>query len=133
MTVDKESLKIIQECVQGSQEDNLDFITAVKKLSQAGVESYHVDYRHQDMTYYLSSDETYAAKMGISDLSIADKFSSQEIEKSVHAIQNGEIIYTEFKKRTMAAGCIGYMVWIKGQRVQYFGRRGEMHIEDFSS
>ena len=31
----------------------------------------------------------------------------------------------------MSAGCIGYMVWIAGRHVSYFGRQGEVYIEPF--
>lgn len=40
-------------------------------------------------------------------------------------------MYPEFKRATMAAGCVGYVVWMAGSHVDYFGRKGETHVERF--
>ena len=37
----------------------------------------------------------------------------------------------EFKKLSQAGGCVGYMVWLAGRHVTYYGRRGETHVELF--
>ena len=34
---------------------------------------------------------------------------------------------------SMLAGCVGYIVWIAGRHVTYFGHRGEQHVEPFPS
>jgi uncharacterized protein YbcV (DUF1398 family) len=49
----------------------------------------------------------------------------------VRQAQRGEIVYPQFVKQTMQAGCIGYFVQIAGKRVHYFGRNGEVHTEWF--
>jgi hypothetical protein len=40
-------------------------------------------------------------------------------------------MYPEFKRLSEQAGCIGYIVWITGRHVTYFGRNGETHVERF--
>jgi uncharacterized protein YbcV (DUF1398 family) len=49
----------------------------------------------------------------------------------VRAIQRGEFQYLEFCRRITQAGCVGYHVSLAGQRVVYYGRTGEMHVEYF--
>jgi hypothetical protein len=39
--------------------------------------------------------------------------------------------YPELVKRSTPAGVIGYWAFLTGERVIYFGRKGEQHIEEF--
>ena len=41
------------------------------------------------------------------------------------------VMYPEFMRLSRAAGCVGYVTWLAGRRVAYFGRRGETHVERF--
>jgi hypothetical protein len=34
-------------------------------------------------------------------------------------------------QRAVRAGCVGYIAWLAGKQVAYFGRRGETHVERF--
>ena len=45
--------------------------------------------------------------------------------------QRGEIMYPQFTRQALAAGCVGYFVQISGKCIQYFGRNGEIHTEWF--
>ena len=45
--------------------------------------------------------------------------------------QRGEHTYVDFLRKTMAAGCVGYCVHIRGRRALYFGRDGDVHVERF--
>jgi uncharacterized protein YbcV (DUF1398 family) len=62
---------------------------------------------------------------------IAETFSASKVEAAVRQAQNGEIMYPQFTRQALAAGCIGYFVQISGKCVQYFGRNGEIHTERF--
>lgn len=61
----------------------------------------------------------------------AKEFSDAEVDAAVRTIQRGEILYMEFVRRVMAAGCVGWVVLLDGRQTQYFGRKGEIHIERF--
>ncbi|MFG5410135.1 hypothetical protein ABXN37_21045 [Piscinibacter sakaiensis] len=50
---------------------------------------------------------------------------------AIRAAQQGTLAYPDFKRRTQAAGCVGYTVWIAGRHVVYHGRLGETHVEPF--
>lgn len=62
---------------------------------------------------------------------IADRFDATAIQAAVRGAQRGEVKYPQFLQLSHRAGCVGYMVWISGRHVSYFGRRGETHIERF--
>jgi uncharacterized protein YbcV (DUF1398 family) len=64
---------------------------------------------------------------------IGEGFDAEAIIAAIRGSQRGQIKYPEFMDRSMQAGCIGYVVWLAGRRVVYFGRRGEMHVELFPS
>jgi uncharacterized protein YbcV (DUF1398 family) len=63
--------------------------------------------------------------------SIADVFSAKLIEEAVRQAQRGEIMYPQFTRQALAAGCVGYFVQITGKCVQYLGRNGEIRTEWF--
>ena len=64
---------------------------------------------------------------------IPQDFDAQALQAAIRGAQLGEVKYPEFLKLSMAAGRVGYIVWIAGRHVTYFGRRGEVHIERFPS
>ncbi len=52
---------------------------------------------------------------------------------AIRGSQSGQVKYPEFLARSRRAGCVGYVVWLAGRHVTYFGRRGEQHVERFPS
>lgn len=123
--------EMIEKCAHDSHAGLLVFPEVLGRLLSAGVESYFADYRDQSTTYYLSSNEALKISMEMPNLQIPEAFDKNSIISSIGRAQNDELRYPEFLKQTMSAGCIGYMVWISGRHVSYFGRRGEVHIEPF--
>jgi uncharacterized protein YbcV (DUF1398 family) len=61
----------------------------------------------------------------------AKDFIASGIEAAVRASQAGQIDYREFCKRVLKAGCVFYVVSLKGRRAVYSGRTGESHVELF--
>jgi hypothetical protein len=39
--------------------------------------------------------------------------------------------FREFTRRAMAGGVAGYIAFLRGKRVMYWGRNGEQHVEWF--
>jgi uncharacterized protein YbcV (DUF1398 family) len=103
------------------------------RLDAAGVESYHADYRRRSTTYYLPSGASYSVALHTPSSPVTDVFDAEAVRASIRGAQRGEVRYPEFVQRTVAAGCVGYIVWITGRHVRYFGRRGEDHVEPFPS
>lgn len=133
MTISDETKATIEACVERSHQGTIDFADVVSKLMAVHVETYLTDYRRGENVYYLPPDETYAVKFAAPATSIADVFNADGVAQAVRGAQSGAVKYPEFMRRTMAAGCVGYFVWIAGRHVQYFGRRGEVHVERFPS
>lgn len=122
---------IIREAFDGSSAGRLHFGQVIGLMIQAGVESYAVDFRSRRTTYYLPDGETLAIDLDVPDVPIAEAFDADAIKAAIRGAQQGKVMYSEFKRLSFLAGCIGYTVWIAGRHVSYFGRKGETHLEPF--
>lgn len=126
-------ISAMHECCTRSLRGELTFPDVVRKLQAIGVERYHADFSRHEITYYLPSGESQIEPTGWHVGQIAEVFSANAVEAAVKQIQRGEILYTEFLQKIMAAGCVGYFVQITGRRVLYIGRHGDFHVEPFPS
>ena len=129
--MNKETIEVMHECAVLSDKGEIRFPEVVRKLTEAGVERYHADLSRAEHVYYMPSGESHVEKMPELEWKAATEFSDAEVEAAVRTIQRGEILYMEFVRRVMAAGCVGWVVLLDGRQTQYFGRKGEMHIERF--
>jgi uncharacterized protein YbcV (DUF1398 family) len=127
----QERIAVMKECKGQSLQGMVSFPEVVRRLRGVGVERYHVDLSRDETTYYLPGGESHVFATEGPREAIAEAFDAVAVERSVRAIQRGEIIFPEFLRRIMAAGCVGYFTQIAGLRVQYIGRTGDMHIEPF--
>jgi uncharacterized protein YbcV (DUF1398 family) len=131
--MDHDKVTVMHECCSLSLQGKISFSEVVSKLQAIGVERYHVDFSRQESTYYLLSGESHVESTGKHPEPVAEVFSPAAVEAAIKQIQRGEIVYTEFLRKIMAAGCAGYFVQITGRRAQYFGRNGDIYIEPFPS
>ena len=125
----QEALAVMHECARLSDQGRITFPEVVRKLTQVGVERYHTDLCVQEHVYYMPNGETHIEPMDLPPWTIAMDFNEAWMKLAVQAIQSGEILYMEFLRRIMLAGCVGYFVLLDGNNVQYFGRKGEIHME----
>lgn len=123
----------IEECARQSYEGSISFGQVVGNLMQAGIESYHADYRQPSTTYYLPTDENVSLVLKVPNLHISKEFDKTALQNAIRGAQRGEVKYPQFMELSMKAGCVGYIVWITGRHVTYYGRNGETHIEAFPS
>ena len=121
----------IKKCSLESSAGLLTFSEVLGRLIEIGVESYYVDYRQQSTTYYLSNNESVPMSIDVPSIDIPAEFKKADVVLAIRGAQSDKIRYPEFLKLTMTAGCMGYMVWITGRCVSYFGRQGEIHVEHF--
>ena len=49
------------------------------------------------------------------DVPIAQDFSAAGVEAAVRQAQRGEVMYLQFTRQALAAGCVGYFVQISGK------------------
>lgn len=128
-----EQALVIHDTVRGSMTGTMDFPEIVGRLSEIGIERYHVDYSRQEMTYYWADGESLVVSLPWEDFPTGGNFSAVEVEGAVRQSQRKEHTYVDFVRKTMAAGCVGYFVQIAGRCAIYFGRNGESHVERFPS
>ena len=121
----------IERCARSSRDGSAHFPDIVAALAGAGVESYFADYRAASTTYYLPDGSTWAVELAPPDVAIADAFDADGLRAAIRGAQAGTVMYPEFLRLSRSAGCVGYVVWIAGRHVAYFGRRGETHVERF--
>jgi uncharacterized protein YbcV (DUF1398 family) len=126
-------IQVIERCASDSCAGTKSFGEVVGALSQTGIESYHADYRACSTTYYLPDGSSHSIKLAHPELTIPTPFNADGLQAAIRGAQRGEVKYPEFVKLSMQAGCVGYVVWIAGRHVTYFGRNGEQHIERFPS
>ncbi len=122
---------LIREAAAGSAEGRLHFGQVVGLMVVAGVDSYTVDYRSQRTTYHLRDGTTLDLPLDTPDMPIPELFDAAALKTAITGAQRGHVMYPQFKRLSMAAGCVGYTVWITGRHVTYYGRRGETHVEGF--
>jgi uncharacterized protein YbcV (DUF1398 family) len=122
---------VIREVLVESQAGKLTFPEVVRRLLDAGVESYFCDLAVRQETFYMSDGETHSEKMTLPPAAIAAEFSPSDVLAAIRSAQADTIRYPEFVKRSVAAGVIAYWAFLTGKRVIYFGRKGEFHIEEF--
>ena len=125
--------RFIDECARASHAATISFPEVIGRLASVGVESYFADFRHSTTTYYLASGESHGVPLHTPDGGVPEAFDAPAIIDAIRGSQRGEVEYPDFVRRAMAAGCIGYFVWIAGRHVRYLGRRGEDHVERFPS
>ena len=124
-------IQALEKCAHDSHAGLLTFPEVLSKLIELGVESYHADYRHQSTTYYLSDNQAVCVPLPLPAISIPTGFDETAVVSAIRGAQSDTVRYPKFLELTMAAGCIGYIVWLNGRHVSYFGRQGEVHIERF--
>lgn len=123
--------EVMHEVMRRTQAGELIFPEVVRRLAEVGVESYFVDFAGGKETFYTAAGEAYVVEMTLPRDSVAKDFSEDGIIAAIRGAQADTIRYPEFVKRATHAGVIGYWAYLSGRKVVYFGRKGEMHIEEF--
>lgn len=123
--------KVIHEVLAESQAGKLIFPEVVRRLLEVGVESYFCDLANGVETFYMTDGKTHTEKMILPLTAVAEEFSSQDVVAAIREAQADTIRYPDFMKRSAAAGVIAYWAFLTGKKVIYFGRQGEMHVEEF--
>ena len=126
-----EQMNTVMECAEQSAAGKIHFGQVVARLMEAGIERYHADYTRMETTYYTPDGGSCVLPIDHGRSNIAQFFSAAGVEAAVRQAQRGEIMYPQFTRQVLAAGCVGYFVQITGKCVQYFGRNGEIHTEWF--
>ncbi len=122
----------IQALARATLDGSMPFPQIVGELVAQGVEYYHVDYAVGSFTFYGASGDAVAAPLGLEGLpAIADSFDAAGLKAAILDSQQHGQKFQVFCQRAMQAGVQGYFAFLRGQRVTYFGRQGDHHVEWF--
>jgi uncharacterized protein YbcV (DUF1398 family) len=121
----------MHDALAGSSEGRLTFPEVIGMLTEAGVESYFVDFVREDDTFYMPDGRTHVERFTLPAALVAEEFSTSDVSATIRAAQADTIRYPEIVDRLRKAGVAAYWVFLTGRKVVYFGRKGEIHIEEF--
>jgi uncharacterized protein YbcV (DUF1398 family) len=123
---------LITDIASATQSGQMSFPEAVKNLLEAGAEYYQVDYVRLRMRYYSASGQMVATSLLFEGLPpVAPELDKERLRAAIFDSQRNGQSYREFSRRAMEAGVQGYFVFLRGQRVVYLGRTGDLHTEWF--
>jgi uncharacterized protein YbcV (DUF1398 family) len=129
--MNSEQMSVAKECAVLSATGKIHFGDVVGRLMKAGIERYHADYSRSEITYYTPDGGSCVVQVEHELIPTAQEFSAEGVKAAVRQAQLGEIMFPQFTRQAITAGCVGYFVQITGKCVQYFGRSGEVHTEWF--
>ena len=124
--------EIILEVAIKTLSGAMSFSDAVGKLLGAGVEYYLVDYVRLRKTFYGADGKSVTVPIAYEGLpAVAPDLDVAALRANILDSQQKGQPYREFTRRAMAGGVAGYIAFLRGRRVLYFGRNGEQHVEWF--
>lgn len=117
---------------KATRDGSMPFPEIVGKLISNGVEYYHVDFATSSFTFYSASGSVVLAPLIFEGLpSISEDFDVAELRAAILDSQQHGQKFRAFCNRAMQAGVQGYIAYLRGKRVTYFGRQGDQHTEWF--
>ncbi len=122
----------INSLARATLDGSLPFPQVVAELIANDVEYYHVDYAASSFTFYSAAGAVVTSALPFEGLpSIALVFDAAALKAAIIASQQQGQKFRQFSERAILAGVQGYFAFLIGQRVTYFGRLGDQHIEWF--
>ncbi len=124
--------EIVAEAVRAALDGSIPFPEVVRRLIETGVEYYHVDYVALRTCFYSATGEVVTTPIPYESLPpIAADFDAAGLRAAILDSQRRGQHYRDFTRRAMEAGVQGYIAFLRGQRVTYWGRGGDQHTEWF--
>jgi uncharacterized protein YbcV (DUF1398 family) len=124
--------EIVAEAARATLDGTIPFPEVVRRLMETGVEYYHVDYVALQKSFYSATGEVIKACINYEHLPpVASTLDREALRSAILDSQQNGQHYRDFTQRAMKAGVQGYIVFLRGQRVTYWGRDGEQHTEWF--
>jgi uncharacterized protein YbcV (DUF1398 family) len=125
-------VSVVLETTRLAFQGEMAFPQVVAALAKIGVERYEADLTALEKWHYSACGDVVCDALPLAEApETAEAWSVEGIREAIGASQRGEIGYPAFLRRILAAGCVGYWVFITGRRAMYLGRRGEVHVELF--
>lgn len=123
---------IVADAQRASLAGSLPFPEIVRRLVETGVEYYHVDYVALRTTFYGAAGDVVTTPIPFEGLPpVAAELDVAGLRAAILDSQQHGQPYRDFTRRAMQAGVQGYIAFLRGQRVTYWGRGGDQHTEWF--
>lgn len=124
---------VARSCLDAAEGNTMSFPQIVGALSEAGFESYAIDFRRATASYYLPDGESVALATHRVAAPVAPVFDTERMQAAIREAQQQVAGYTYrgFCEKAALAGCAGYIVSFSGRRAVYFARTAETHVEHF--
>ncbi len=124
--------QIVTEAARATLNGSLPFPQIVGQLIETGVEYYHVDYVALRKSFYSAAGDVVTTPISYEGLPpVAADFDVAGLRAAILDSQRNGQHYRDFTRRAMEAGVQGYIAFLRGQRVTYWGRAGDQHTEWF--
>lgn len=124
--------EIVTEAARATLDGSIPFPEVVRRLIETGVEYYHVDYVALRKCFYGTAGDVVTAPISYEGLpAVAAGFDATGLRAAILDSQRHGQHYRDFTRRAMEAGVQGYIAFLRGQRVTYWGRGGDQHTEWF--
>src|SRR3982750_2830873 len=124
--------KVIFEASRATLAGTAPFPELGRRLIETGVEYYHVDYVAMRKTFYSGVGDSVSTPITFEGLpAVAADFDATGLRAAILDSQRHGQHYRDFTRRVMEAGVQGYIAFLRGQRVTYWGRGGDQHTEWF--
>lgn len=123
---------IVSEAARGTLTGSIPFPDVVRMLHETGVEYYRVDYVTLRKEFFSADGDVIATPIHYEGLpQVAAELDGAALRAAILDSQRNGQHYRDFTRRAMEAGVQGYMAFLRGQRVIYWGRTGDQHVEWF--
>jgi uncharacterized protein YbcV (DUF1398 family) len=124
--------EIITAAARATLDGSAPFPEIVRTLIQSGVEYYHVDYVALQTRFYGPKGDVVTTPIQFEGLPpVGADFDAAGLRAAILDSQRHGQHYRDFSRRAMQAGVQGYIAFLRGQRVTYWGRGGDQHTEWF--
>lgn len=122
----------VAEAARAALDGSVPFPEIVRKLIETGVEYYHVDYVALQKRFYSATGAVVTTPIPYEGLPpVAADFDAVGLRAAILDSQRHGQHYRDFTRRAMVAGVQGYIAFLRGLRVTYWGRGGDQHTEWF--
>ena len=122
--------EIVTEAARATLDGSIPFPEVVRRLIETGVEYYHVDYVALRKCFYSATGDIVTTSISYEDLPpVAADFDATRLRAAILDSQRQGQHYRDFTRRAMEAGVQGYIAFLRGQRVTYWGCDGDQHTE----
>jgi uncharacterized protein YbcV (DUF1398 family) len=123
---------IVSHAARAALDGSIPFPEVVRRLIETGVEYYHVDYVALQTRFYSATGDIVTTPIPYEGLPpVAADFDAAGLRAAILDSQRHGQHYRDFTRRAMGAGVQGYIAFLRGLRVTYWGRGGDQHTEWF--